>query len=92
MFFIIFPLTIAFTLLITLYKDYLSIFTDNIIFAVLLLLLLFSIFIIFLETKIEGKTGMNKYARCFLSIIFSMFGLMLLSFSVFSVLSSLNFL
>lgn len=89
MFFIIFPLTIAFTLLITLYKDYLSIFTDNIIFAVLLL---FSIFIIFLETKIEGKTGMNKYARCFLSIIFSMFGLMLLSFSVFSVLSSLNFL
>ncbi len=90
MFFIIFPLTIAFTLLITLYKDYLSIFTDNIIFAVLLLL--FSIFIIFLETKIEGKTGMNKYARCFLSIIFSMFGLMLLSFSVFSVLSSLNFL
>lgn len=90
MFFIIFPLTIAFTLLITLYKDYLSIFTDNIIFA--LLLLLFSIFIIFLETKIEGKTGMNKYARCFLSIIFSMFGLMLLSLSVFSVLSSLNFL
>lgn len=90
MFFIIFPLTIAFTLLITLYKDYLSIFTDNIIFAVLLLL--FSIFIIFLETKIEGKTGMNKYARCFLSIIFSMFGLMLLSLSVFSVLSSLNFL
>lgn len=90
MFFIIFPLTIAFTLLITLYKDYLSIFTDNIIFAVLLLL--FSIFIIFLETKIEGKTGMNKYARYFLSIIFSMFGLMLLSFSVFSVLSSLNFL
>jgi len=90
MFFIIFPLTIAFTLLITLYKDYLSIFTDNIIFAVLLLL--FSIFIIFLETKIEGKTGMNKYARCFLSIIFSIFGLMLLSFSVFSVLSSLNFL
>ena len=90
MFFIIFPLTIAFTLLITLYKDYLSIFTDNIIFVVLLLL--FSIFIIFLETKIEGKTGMNKYARCFLSIIFSMFGLMLLSFSVFSVLSSLNFL
>lgn len=90
MFFIIFPLTIAFTLLITLYKDYLSIFTDNIIFAVLLLF--FSIFIIFLETKIEGKTGMNKYARCFLSIIFSMFGLMLLSFSVFSVLSSLNFL
>lgn len=89
MFFIIFPLTIAFTLLITLYKDYLSIFTDNIIFAVLLL---FSIFIIFLETKIEGKTGMNKYARCFLSIIFSMFGLMLLSFSVFSVLSSLIFL
>lgn len=90
MFFIIFPLTIAFTLLITLYKDYLSIFTDNIIFAVLLLL--FSIFIIFLETKIEGKTGMNKYARGFLSIIFSIFGLMLLSFSVFSVLSSLNFL
>lgn len=90
MFFIIFPLTIAFTLLITLYKDYLSIFTDNIIFAVLLLL--FSIFIIFLEAKIEGKTAMNKYARCFLSIIFSIFGLMLLSFSVFSVLSSLNFL
>lgn len=90
MFFIIFPLTIAFTLLITLYKDYLSIFTDNIIFAVLLLF--FSIFIIFLEAKIEGKTAMNKYARCFLSIIFSMFGLMLLSFSVFSVLSSLNFL
>lgn len=90
MFFIIFPLTIIFTLLITLYKDYLSIFTDNIIFAVLLLI--FSIFIIFLETKFEGKTGMNKYARCFLSIIFSIFGLMLLSFSVFSVLSSLNFL
>lgn len=90
MFFIIFPLTIVFTLLITLYKDYLSIFTDNIIFAVLLLF--FSIFIIFLEAKIEGKTAMNKYARCFLSIIFSMFGLMLLSFSVFSVLSSLNFL
>lgn len=90
MFFIIFPLTIAFTLLITLYKDYLSIFTDNIIFAVLLLF--FSIFIIFLETKIEGKTGMNKYVQYFLSIIFSIFGLMLLSFSVFSVLSSLNFL
>lgn len=90
MFFIIFSLTIVFTLLITLYKDYLSIFTDNIIFAVLLLF--FSIFIIFLEAKIEGKTAMNKYARCFLSIIFSIFGLMLLSFSVFSVLSSLNFL
>lgn len=87
---IVFPLIFILTILITVSKKYLTIFTDNIIVS--LLLFIFSILTITLLIKFEGKVELKKdnFTYKALNILFSIFSLILLSLSVFSILSSLK--
>jgi len=87
---IVFPLMFIITILITVSKKYLTIFTDNIVVS--LLLFIFSILAIILLIKFEGKAESKKdnFTYQALNILFSIFSLILLSLSVFSILSSLK--
>lgn len=87
---IVFPLIFIITILITVSKKYLTIFTDNIIVS--LLLFIFSILAITLLIKFEGKVELKKdnFTYQALNILFSIFSLILLSLTVFSILSSLK--